>query len=121
MSKFCLTRGFLAGILAGAAVLALPDGRAVAQSTTDYAVQVTAAAQNAPPKITLSWPAFAGATQHTVSRKAWGATSWDVPVSVGASATGYVDNGVTVGTKYEYQVLRSANVTGYGYVATGIE
>src|SRR5450631_4858353 len=97
MSKFCLTRGFLAGILAGAAVLALPDGRAAAQSTTDYAVQVTAAAQSAPPRITLSWPAFAGATQHTVSRKAWGAASWGVPVILAGPATGYVDNGVKIG------------------------
>jgi len=110
-----------AGILCGVWVLAFPSGRAIAQATSDYAVQVTAAVQSAPPRITLSWPAFAGATQHTVSRKAWGAASWGVPVTLGASATGYVDSGVSVGTKYEYQVLRTASVTGYGYLATGIE
>src|SRR5450631_4379678 len=121
MSKLCLMWRLLAGLLAGAAALALPDGRAAAQATSDYAVQVTAVVQSAPPRITLSWPAFAGATQHTVSRKAWGAASWGVPVILAGSATGYVDSGVTVGTKYEYQVLRTASVTGYGYLATGIE
>src|SRR5664279_3773276 len=110
-----------AGILCGVWVLAFPGGRALAQATSDYAVQVTAMVQSAPPRITLSWPAFAGATQHTVSRKAWGAASWGVPVTLGPSATGYVDSGVSVGTKYEYQVLRTASVTGYGYLATGIE
>jgi hypothetical protein len=121
MMKFCVTRRVLAGLLAGAGALAFPDGRAAAQATSDYAVQVTAAVQSAPPRITLSWPVFASATQHTVYRKAWGAASWGVPVTLGAAATGYVDSGVSVGTKYEYQVLRTASVTGYGYLATGIE
>ena len=56
-----LPRGrVLVRLLAGAA-LALA-GRAAAQATSDYAVQVTAAVQNAPPRITLAWPSFAGAT-----------------------------------------------------------
>lgn len=122
MNKPCLTRRFLAGILVGAGALAMPDGRAAAQAASDYAVQVTAGVQNAPPRITLSWPAFAGATQHSVYRKAWGAMTWGAAAAtLAGSATGYVDNGVTVGTKYEYQVVRTASVTGYGYLATGIE
>src|SRR5450755_4734998 len=94
-------RHLLAGVFAALGALAVGHGRAAAQATSDYAVQVTASVQSAPPNITLSWPAFAGATQHSVSRKAWGAASWGVPVTLGGSATGYVDSGVTVGTKYE--------------------
>lgn len=120
--EFSLPRLVFAAIFAGAATLALPDGRAAAQATSDYAVQVTAAVQGAPPRITLSWPAFAGATQLTVHRKAWGAATWGAAVAtLAGSATGYVDDGVTVGTTYEYRVVRTATVTGYGYVATGIE
>ncbi|MDL2717770.1 MAG: fibronectin type III domain-containing protein [Acidobacteriota bacterium] len=120
--KFCVAKRVFAALLAGAAALALPGGRAAAQATSDYAVQVTAAAQSAPPRITLSWPAFAGATQHTVYRKAWGAAAWGASVAtLAGSATGYVDNGVTIGTKYEYQVARAASVSGTGYLATGIE
>ncbi len=109
------------GILAAAA-LVLPREPVLAQVAADYAVQVTAAVQNAPPRITLSWPAFAGATQYTVYRKAWTATSWGTAVATPAgTATGHVDNGVTVGTKYEYEVVRAASPSGLGYVATGIE
>ena len=112
----------LAGALAAAGFLALAHRPARAQATSDYAVQVTAAVQSAPPRITLSWPAFAGATSHTVYRKAWGAAAWGASVAtLAGSATQYVDNGVAVGTKYEYQVYRAASVTGYGYLATGID
>jgi hypothetical protein len=116
------TRRLLAGALAGLACVALPFGRALAQATSDYAVQVTAVVQSAPPRITLAWPAFAGATAHTVYRKAWGVASWGTAVAtLAGSATGFVDNGVAVGTRYEYQVARSAAVSGTGYLATGIE
>ena len=112
----------LAGLLAWGGALALPSGRAAAQATSDYAVQVTAVVQSAPPRITLAWPAFAGATAHTVYRKAWGIAAWGTAMAtLAGSATGYVDSGVSVGTRYEYQVVRSASVTGTGYIATGIE
>ncbi len=122
MNNFRLTRRLLVGVLVAAWTFALPDGPAVAQATADYAVQVTAAVQSTPPRITLSWPAFAGATQHTVYRKAWGVSTWgSVAATLPGTATGFVDNGVTVGAKYEYQVVRAASVSGLGYVATGIE
>src|SRR5512140_2171470 len=121
MSHRVRNRFLLAGALAGAC-LALAAGRAEAQATSDYAVQVTASVQSAPPKITLAWPAFAGATAHTVYRKAWGTASWGTAVaSLAGTATGYADSAVAVGTPYEYQVRRTATVTGYGYVATGID
>jgi hypothetical protein len=114
-------RLLLAGALAGVLCLGLAPSPAAAQATADYAVQVTAAVQAAPPSITLSWPAFAGATSHVVYRKTWAGTSWGSPVAtLPGMATGYSDTGVAAGTPYEYQVMRSASVTGYGYVATGI-
>jgi hypothetical protein len=105
-----------------AAVLALHEGRAAAQATSDYAVLVTASAQASPARITLAWPAFAGATSHVVYRKAWGTSAWGSPVAtLAGTATGYVDGAVAAGTPYEYQVARTASVPGSGYVATGIE
>src|SRR5512140_810247 len=122
MMEFRPLRLVLAAIVGGVATLALPDGRAFAQATSDYAVQVTAAIHGAPPRITLSWPVFAGATQITVYRKAWGAATWGaVAATLAGSATGWVDDGVTVGTAYEYRVVRTASVTGTGYLSTGIE
>jgi hypothetical protein len=117
-----LAARLVAGFLACGGSLALPDGRVAAQATSDYAVQVTAVVQSSPPRITLAWPALAGATAHTVYRKAWGSGAWGTAVaSLAGAATGYVDNGVAVGTRYEYRVVRSAAVAGTGYLATGIE
>jgi hypothetical protein len=112
----------VAGILVWGAAFVLRSAPAAGQATSDYAVQVTAAVQSAPPRITLAWPAFAGATAHTVYRKAWGAASWGTAVAtLAGTATGYADGAVAVGTPYEYEVVRAAAVTGTGYVATGID
>ena len=111
-----------ANVFVWGVAVAAPYGRAAAQATSDYAVQVTAAVQSAPPQITLGWPAFAGATAHTVYRKAWGSASWGTAIAtLPGTATGYADGTVAVGTAYEYQVQRAATVTGFGYVATGID
>jgi hypothetical protein len=37
------------------------------------------------------------------------------------TATGFTDSAVTVGTLYEYQVMKTAAAVGYGYVCAGIE
>jgi hypothetical protein len=106
---------------AAALVLVALASRAPAQVAADYAVQVTAAVQASPARIVLSWGSYSGATQYVVSRKAWTATSWGSSIAtLSGSATGYTDSAVTAGTSYEYQVLRQASVTGYGYVASGI-
>jgi len=113
---------FAAGILVWGGAFALAPGRAAAQATSDYAVQVTASVQSVPPRITLSWPAFAGATAHTVYRKAWGVASWGTAIAtLAGTATGYADGTVAAGTAYEYEVIRTAAVTGYGYLATGTD
>ena len=47
-----------------------------AQSTSDYAIQLTATVQQSPAKIILSWQPVAGVTTYTIFRKAKTGTSW---------------------------------------------
>src|SRR5512141_1774903 len=102
-------------------VYAFSASRASAQVAADYAVQVTAAVQTAPPQIALSWGSYSGATQYLVYRKTWTATTWGAAIAtLPGSATGFNDTNVTAGASYEYQVTRQANVFGYGYIASGI-
>jgi hypothetical protein len=102
-------------------VLAVLASSAPAQVAADYAVQVTATVQSAPPQIALTWGSYSGATQYLVYRKAWTATSWGTAIAtLPGSSTGFTDTNVTVGSSYEYQVTRQASVFGYGYIASGI-
>jgi hypothetical protein len=93
------------------------------EPTWNYAVQVSATVQLSPPQISLSWPQDTTAipSSYTVYRKAPGATSWGTGTTLAGSATTYVDTSATVGTAYEYQVVKAASgYTGYGYIQTGI-
>jgi len=91
-----------------------------AASPADYAVQVSASVSTSPAKITLSWPSF-GASSYKIYRKNFGGTSWgSVVASLSGSATSWTDSGVSAGSAYEYQVVRSASVTGYGYIYAGV-
>ena len=82
-----------------------------------YTVQINAAVQTNPPRITLTWaPDPYGATNYTVFRKARDATSWGAGTVLSGSASGFVDSNVSIGTNYEYKVLKiTTNYTGYGY------
>ncbi len=117
-------RGIAGRVCLGVAALlvcAFSAARAAAQVAADYAVQVTATVQTAPPQIALSWGSYSGATQYVVSRKTWTATTWGTAIAtLAGSATGFTDTNVTAGTSYEYRVTRQASVSGYGYVASGI-
>ena len=97
-------RGITGRVCPGATaviVLAVFASRAAAQVAADYAVQVTATVQIAPPQIALSWGSYSGATQYVVSRKAWTATTWGTPIAtLAGSATGFTDANVTVGSSY---------------------
>jgi hypothetical protein len=85
------------------------------------AVQMAATVQSSPPSITISWQPYASATNYTVYRKLKGAQSWGSSLaSLSGSTNQYVDNGVSVGTYYEYKVVRTAGTTGTGYIASGI-
>ena len=91
------------------------------EPTWNYAVQVSATVQVSPPQISFSWPQDSTANGYTVYRKAPGATSWGTGATIAGSAATYVDTGVTVGTAYEYQIVKAASgYTGYGYILTGI-
>ncbi|MBL8011623.1 MAG: thrombospondin type 3 repeat-containing protein, partial [Flavobacteriales bacterium] len=109
-------------VAAVAAVSIAVSGHAQTASQTS-AVQLQAVVQSSPPRITLSWPAFTNTTGITIYRKAKSATSWGSAIATpAASSTSYQDNAVTVGTYYEYRVVRTANAgTGQGYIAAGIE
>ncbi|MBL7964598.1 MAG: thrombospondin type 3 repeat-containing protein, partial [Flavobacteriales bacterium] len=84
---------------------------------------MSAAVQVSPARITLTWPAFSGATSYTIYRKLKTDTGWgSVLGTVTGSATQFIDNGVTVGVYYEYRVVRSSSSgSGTGYIASGIQ
>lgn len=96
---------------------------APADSTFVYAVQISAQVQSSPPQITLNWePDPYGATNYTVYRKFKTDTSWDALAYLSGDATNYIDASVSVGTAYEYQIVKAATLgyTGYGYIFSGI-
>lgn len=73
------------------------------------------------PSITITWNSFSGSTGYVVHRKLKNASSWTQLGST--TGTSYTDNSVSIGTYYEYKVVRSTTNagTGYGYIASGIE
>jgi len=94
-----------------------------AQSSSELAaVRVTATVQSTP-AITLSWAPIGSTSSITIFRKAKTGTSWGSAVATPSStATTWTDNNVSVGTNYEYKVVRvAAGVTGTGYINTGIQ
>jgi hypothetical protein len=97
---------------------------AAAEGASEYAVQVSAHVQVAPPRILLSWPqdGATSPTSYRVYRKAPADTSWGPGVALCGSATNYMDDQVEAGTAYEYQIIKSTPLcTGYGYICSGIE
>jgi len=96
-----------------------------ADSTYVYAVQLSASVQTNPPQLQLNWePDPYGATNYTVYRKAKEDTDWGTPVaSLPGYATSFIDSTVSLGTAYEYQIIKGSLVgyKGYGYIYTGIE
>ncbi len=85
------------------------------------AVQLSATIQAAPPSITLNWVSFSSATGYTIYRKTRSEAAWTSIGTASASTTQLADNGVTVGTYYEYKIVRTqSSGTGTGYIASGI-
>ncbi|MBI3192043.1 MAG: hypothetical protein HYZ36_05200 [Pedosphaera parvula] len=86
------------------------------------AVELAATVQSSPPRITLAWPAFAGANNYTLYRKSKAQQAWGNSIAnLGGSVGQYVDNSVVVGEYYEYKVVRTGGGTGTGYIASGID
>jgi hypothetical protein len=104
--------------LAGAAL----SGRAI-EMTWEFSVQVSAAVQQSPAQINLSWPQdqYMLPNSYSIYRKALGDTSWGAGVTVPGTSTSYTDSSVQVGQAYEYKIVKStAQYTGYGYIYAGI-
>src|SRR4029077_1566204 len=92
-------------------------------STWIYTVQISASVQTSPPQITLQWEAndLYGVRSWSIYRKSKDATSWNFLTSLGPSITTWTDSSVSVGSTYEYQIIKAAtNHTGYGYIYSGI-
>jgi hypothetical protein len=119
-------RGFgqlLIWLLIGFVSLSHSSARAV-EGTWEYAVQVSATVQSAPAQITLSWAQdilVDPPTSYTVYRKMQTDTNWGVGTLLAGTNTTYVDNDVTNGGAYEYQIVRqTALYKGYGYIYAGL-
>lgn len=94
------------------------------ESTWEFSVQVSANVQESPALITLTWPqdTYMAPNSYTIYRKAPGATSWGTGTTLPGTSTSYTDSNVSVGTAYEYQVVKSTSLyTGYGYLYGGIK
>jgi hypothetical protein len=80
--------------------------------------------QASPPQITLSWEIDPyGANTYSVYRKGKSDTAWGTPLAtLAGSAASYTDGTVTVGSAYEYGIVKAATLgyTGYGYIFSGI-
>ncbi|HWW02762.1 MAG TPA: fibronectin type III domain-containing protein [Candidatus Acidoferrum sp.] len=95
-----------------------------ADTTWNYAVQISATVQSAPPQITLTWPQDDyGAIRYTVYRKAKGDTSWGTGTVLSGATTNYTDTSVVEGATYEYQIVKDATMgyRGFGYIFSGIQ
>jgi hypothetical protein len=95
---------------------------AMAESVSNFAVQVSATITTNPPQIKFSWPVDPSATGYTVSRKLINDSNWGMAKSLAVTATNYSDTNVVVGGTYEYALSKTAaNYSGYGYIYAGIQ
>src|ERR1041384_3685240 len=99
------------GLLVTTLPLTLATTAHAVEDVWDYSVQVSSAVQTSPAKITLSWPqdTIAAPSSYTVYRKAPSDTSWGAGTTLSGSTTSYTDTNVTVGTAYEYRVVKAGS------------
>lgn len=101
-------------------------GSISAQSTKDYAVQITATTQVSPPSITLKWKKIPyGTPVYSIFKKTKTATAWGTAIAaISTGDTTYTDNSVVVDSAYEYMVYCTGStllVTPTGYIYAGIK
>src|SRR5688572_29422770 len=86
-----------------------------------YAVEVSATAQSSPDRVILTWRADPNATGYAISRSDSSGT-WILLTNLPGTATQFVDNAVSTGRRYEYEILKatSQSYTGSGYVMSGL-
>src|SRR5690349_19518433 len=108
--------------IVGLALLTATHTSRSIEVTKDFSVQVSATIQESPAQITLNWPQDSSVRpdSYMVYRKAPGATSWGAGKTLSGDSVSYVDKNISVGTAYEYQVIkRTPKYSGYGYICAG--
>jgi len=94
------------------------------EKTAEFSVQLSAAVQENPARITLHWPkdSCSQPKSYSIYRKTPGASSWGRATILPGTATQFIDRNVAVGATYEYQVVKdTSRYTGYGYIYSGID
>src|SRR5688500_12215391 len=85
-----------------------------------HAVEVSAAFETTPLRITLTWPADSNATNYAVSRLSDSGES-TLLTNLPGNATQFIDNAVSLGIRFEYEILKatSRGYKGSGYALAG--
>jgi hypothetical protein len=79
--------------------------------TQDFAVEVSAAAQESPPGLDFSWVEDQSASWYHVFKKAIVDTAWTGPIAVlDGDATSFSDDDIVVGEAYEYSFRKSIGI-----------
>jgi hypothetical protein len=88
----------------------------------DYSVELTADIIENPASITLRWLPDSNATIFQISRKTLGNPDWSAVALLDGSQSSWSDHEVTLGTAYEYRVIKSTGLgySGYGYICSAI-
>src|SRR5688572_22178602 len=95
----------------------------LARAETDpkfYAVMTTADVQQSPASITLKWNADPNASGYSVARRE--GNSWQLQVTLPATALIWIDANVSAGRSYEYRITKSttAGYQGTSFLLAGI-
>jgi hypothetical protein len=92
-----------------------------AETTSDYAVQVSATVSESPASITLSWPLpTVTPSQFRIYKKKQTDTSFGSPIAtLSGTTTSWTDSNVSVGSAYEYQIDTNGSY-GRGFIFAGI-
>lgn len=109
--------------LAQFSLFVLSIGNAQAQLTQDYAIQISATVQQAPPQITLDWINNGNGLQYLIQRKGKLDTQWSQLSLLPASATEFIDTDVSPGSSYEYSITQYPLQAwpASGYILAGIQ
>ncbi|MGG9971689.1 hypothetical protein ACQ33O_07825 [Ferruginibacter sp. SUN002] len=93
------------------------------QTAADRSLKVTVNTNSNPTSLTLRWQKGLNAVSYTVERKSRFDTSWTMLTnSLGVNDTFYIDNNVSDGIGYEYNVRATSNIapfTAYSYLYCG--
>jgi fibronectin type 3 domain-containing protein len=93
-----------------------------AQTSRDVTIDLTATANTAGPNIQLKWKADPNASHFTVFKKQKDANAWDSLVKLPNTASTFTDASVTIGTCYEYMVVkRSTTLPAVSYILAGVK